>query len=195
MSRTTHPRLCSWMQDFYPDVVLTPERTLVDAGHVITARGWKGAFQAALQIISRTHGFSAALNAASSFDPGNTWVLPDSMVHFSEIRRNRSATSRVVEFRGNMMNRLVLSTMLVAAALPMVTNAQTEPTAGTWPTWVLSSGRQFRLEPPSTYGDQRSELQWLKDFMAQADANALDQVAYWEPGRRRTDGCRSRCRS
>lgn len=80
------------------------------------------------------------------------------------------------------MNRLVLSTMLVAAAIPMVTNAQTEPTAGTWPTWVLSSGRQFRLEPPSTYGDQRSELQWLKDFMAQADANALDQVAYWDAG-------------
>lgn len=81
---TTHPRLCSWMHDFYPDVVLTPERTLVDAGHVITARGWKGAFQAALQIISRTHGLSAARNAAFSFDPGNTWVLPDSIAHFSE---------------------------------------------------------------------------------------------------------------
>jgi len=81
---TTHPRLCSWMHDFYPDVVLTPEKTLVDAGHVITARGWKGPFQAALRVISRTYGFSAALNAASSFDPGNTWVLPNSMVHFSE---------------------------------------------------------------------------------------------------------------
>lgn len=81
---TIHPRLCSWMQNFYPDVVLEPKRTLVDAGHVITARGCKGAFQAALRVISRTHGVSAAIRAASSVDPGNTWMLPNSIEPFLE---------------------------------------------------------------------------------------------------------------
>jgi len=71
-----HPQLRSWMHDFYPDVVLLPERTLVDAGRVITARGWKGAFQAAMRCISRTNGAAAAVSAASSIDPGHTWLLP-----------------------------------------------------------------------------------------------------------------------
>jgi transcriptional regulator GlxA family with amidase domain len=89
---TTHPQLCCWMHQIYPDVVLTPERTLVDAGHVITATGWKGAFQAALRFISRTDGLSAALSAASSFDPGNTWVLPASTVPVSESAGSRECT-------------------------------------------------------------------------------------------------------
>ena len=55
------------------------------------------------------------------------------------------------------MNRIVLSTVLVAAGLG-VANAQSEPPESTWPTWVLSSGRQFRLDAPAAYGDQRNEL-------------------------------------
>lgn len=81
-----------------------------------------------------------------------------------------------------MINRLILSTLLMLAGTSLVANAQTEPAGGSWPTWVLSSGRQFRLEPPSAYGDERNELEWLKDFMAHADNNALQQVVYWDAG-------------
>lgn len=80
------------------------------------------------------------------------------------------------------MNRLLLSTLLAVAALTTVLNAQTEPAAGTWPTWVLHSGNQFRPEPPSAYGDEKNEVEWLKDFAARADENALRQVAYWDAG-------------
>ena len=80
------------------------------------------------------------------------------------------------------MNQLKLSTALVLAGSIFVANAQTEPAAGSWPTWVLSSGRQFQLAPPSAYGDERNELEWLKDFVAHADDNALGQVAYWDAG-------------
>ena len=73
---TTHPHLCRWMKHFYPHVVLAPERTLVDAGRVVTARGWNGAFHAALRIISRTHGVPAAIRAVSALDPGHSWLLP-----------------------------------------------------------------------------------------------------------------------
>ena len=79
-----------------------------------------------------------------------------------------------------MINRIVLLTMLAAAG--GTANAQSEPPESTWPTWVLSSGRQFRLDAPAAYGDPTNELNWLRDFMADADANALGQVAYWDAG-------------
>lgn len=59
---------------------------------------------------------------------------------------------------------------------------QVEPNAGSWQTWVLSSGRQLRLPDPAAFGAGDSEAAWLKDFMSQADANALAQVAYWDAG-------------
>src|SRR3954447_12787593 len=49
-------------------------------------------------------------------------------------------------------------------------------------TWVLSSADQYRLAAPSMYGAGPDELAWLKTFTAQADANALAQVAYWDAG-------------
>jgi len=78
------------------------------------------------------------------------------------------------------MNRFVLWTTLMIAGTASLANAQVEPAAGSWHTWVLTSGRQFRLEQPSS--DESGQLRWLKDFMAQADANALAQVAYWDAG-------------
>ena len=59
---------------------------------------------------------------------------------------------------------------------------QVEPTAGSWRTWALSSGKQFRLSAPSSFGSGEGELSWLKGFMAQTDSSALAQVAYWDAG-------------
>jgi len=81
-----------------------------------------------------------------------------------------------------MHNRFLVSTLLATAAIPTLAFAQTGAAAGTWPTWVISSGRQFRLDPPSAFGNETNELQWLRDFSAQADANALNQVTYWDAG-------------
>ncbi len=80
------------------------------------------------------------------------------------------------------MNRLFLWTALTIAAMAGTAHAQTEPAAGSWPTWVITSGHQFRADSPSVYGDENTDLRWLKDFMAQADSNTLNQVAYWDAG-------------
>jgi membrane-associated phospholipid phosphatase len=78
------------------------------------------------------------------------------------------------------MNRLflLLGSVLFGSGLLM---AQVEPTAGSWKTWVLSSGDQFRLHDPSSFGAGDDERRWLATFMTQ-DANALAQVTYWDAG-------------
>jgi hypothetical protein len=57
-----------------------------------------------------------------------------------------------------------------------------EPRAGTWKTWVLTSGSELRLGPPPGTADTRDEIAWLKQFMAGADAAAREQVRYWDAG-------------
>lgn len=74
--------------------------------------------------------------------------------------------------------RWIVLTILASRALW----AQVEPNAGSWQTWVLSSGKQFRPQDPSSFGAGPGELPWLKGFMAQEDANARAQVAYWDAG-------------
>ncbi len=59
---------------------------------------------------------------------------------------------------------------------------QIEPKAGTWKTWVLSSGNQFRLAPPPDKTATEAEIQQLKGLAAKRDAASLAQVAYWDTG-------------
>jgi hypothetical protein len=57
-----------------------------------------------------------------------------------------------------------------------------EPSAGSWKTWLLASGDQFRAPPPPGAAASWVELRRLGDLVAQRDANALDQIAYWDAG-------------
>src|ERR1051326_5547184 len=59
---------------------------------------------------------------------------------------------------------------------------QIEPSAGNWKTWVVSSGRELRLEPPPDRAATRGELQDLKLTIAQAPENVGMQVEYWNAG-------------
>ncbi|MEO8394104.1 MAG: hypothetical protein ABI700_14030, partial [Chloroflexota bacterium] len=60
--------------------------------------------------------------------------------------------------------------------------AQVEPEAGTWETWVLDSGSQFRLDAPPDAAATADEIQQLMDMVADRDAAALQQIAYWNAG-------------
>jgi len=63
------------------------------------------------------------------------------------------------------------------------TNAsQIEPKAGTWKTWVLTSGSQFRLPAPPDKAATQVEITQLKDMVAKRDAAALDQITFWDTG-------------
>jgi membrane-associated phospholipid phosphatase len=54
--------------------------------------------------------------------------------------------------------------------------------AGTWKTWVISSGSQFRAPPPPDRIATEKELGELAQIPATRDAAALDRVAYWNTG-------------
>jgi membrane-associated phospholipid phosphatase len=57
-----------------------------------------------------------------------------------------------------------------------------EPLAGTWKTWVIASGAQFRLPPPPDRAATEKELGELARIAATRDGAALDRVAYWDTG-------------
>jgi membrane-associated phospholipid phosphatase len=58
---------------------------------------------------------------------------------------------------------------------------QIEPNAGTWKTWVIASGRDFRAPPPPNDAAAGTEIAELKALAKQRDA-AKDLIAYWDVG-------------
>jgi membrane-associated phospholipid phosphatase len=84
------------------------------------------------------------------------------------------------------MNRQWVLTAL-AVMLPVIpglaqTPGMVEPGAGSWKTWVLSSGKELRLGPPPGAAHTQTEIAWLKEFMAKADSVAVEQARYWDAG-------------
>lgn len=55
-----------------------------------------------------------------------------------------------------------------------------EPRAGTWRTWVLSSGSQFRLPPPPDAAATGGELDGLRRMVAARDTEARERIGWWD---------------
>ena len=80
----------------------------------------------------------------------------------------------------------------LVAALPPGTEAgdwrpehrhgQIEPHAGQWKTWVISSGRDYRVPPPPSPWQTRAELRRLERLTRHLDDASRQKVAYWDAG-------------
>jgi hypothetical protein len=57
-----------------------------------------------------------------------------------------------------------------------------DPKAGSWKTWLLSSGNQFRRPAPPDQAATQAEIKQLKDMVAQRDAAALALITFWDTG-------------
>ena len=55
-----------------------------------------------------------------------------------------------------------------------------EPKAGTWKTWVITSGKDFRAPPPPD--NSAAELEQLRGLVAKNDAQAVAKIAFWDAG-------------
>ena len=50
-----------------------------------------------------------------------------------------------------------------------------EPSAGSWRTWIITSGRELQVTPPDRAGIA-GELTWLREFMRSANDQARAQM-------------------
>ena len=69
------------------------------------------------------------------------------------------------------------STMVAVFVLAFSSSAlgQVEPGAGTWKTWAISSGKDYRVPPPPDAAATKGELAWLRDFVAQNNSQIAQQ--------------------
>src|SRR5437660_1071611 len=78
----------------------------------------------------------------------------------------------------------LLSTFLLVSAIPIFcqTAGQIEPNAGKWKTWVISSGKDFRVPPPPNAASTKAELEWLRGLVAEKDSGIAAQIDFWDAG-------------
>ncbi len=80
---------------------------------------------------------------------------------------------------------MIKKAFLYAVVLSGAASAQSnliEPQAGAWKTWVISSGKDFRVPPPPDAAATQAELGWLHSVATQNDARIANQVNYWDAG-------------
>src|SRR5687768_8536889 len=97
-----------------------------------------------------------------------------------------NAVSRRTALRGlggvGMATALGIATPHTLLAQETTSATMIEPEAGSWKTWVLSSGDQLRPDRPPDETATQKELVTLQEMVADRDAAALDLVSYWDAG-------------
>jgi len=57
-----------------------------------------------------------------------------------------------------------------------------EPNAGNWRTWVISSGRDYRVPPPPGPAETRAELRSMATLISHNDASTAAAIEMWDAG-------------
>jgi len=80
--------------------------------------------------------------------------------------------------------KLLVVLTFAAVTLPLHAQADgpIEPNAGLWRTWVISSGRDYRVPPPPGSAETQAELRALASLINHNDAQAQQQIAFWDAG-------------
>jgi membrane-associated phospholipid phosphatase len=77
---------------------------------------------------------------------------------------------------------IVCAAVAISTALALAQSDLVEPNAGTWKTWVISSGKDFRVPPPPDASASAAELVQVRDLMAQKDSKASEIIRFWDAG-------------
>lgn len=76
-----------------------------------------------------------------------------------------------------MKKILSFLTCMLLITTPMM--AQVEPLAGNWKTWFISSGKSYRLPPPSS---NKMEIAQVLSAQQELDSKDMQQILYWNAG-------------
>ena len=71
------------------------------------------------------------------------------------------------------------SIILAAFLIGVELQAQVEPAAGTWKTWFITSGKDYRLPAPSSY---KNEIAEVLAKQKTSDAATKQQIIFWNAG-------------
>lgn len=74
--------------------------------------------------------------------------------------------------------RRILTILIVVSLFTTTAAAQTEPAAGTWKTWFITSGKDYRLPAPAAKNEIAEVLAAQKNL----DADGIKQIDYWNAG-------------
>ena len=77
---------------------------------------------------------------------------------------------------------LILLSIVLAGCIPTPTAPPVEPSAGSWPTWVVNDLAAVRPAAPPDLAATQAELQEVQALVAGRDEADLEQIAYWDSG-------------
>jgi membrane-associated phospholipid phosphatase len=81
-----------------------------------------------------------------------------------------------------LLTLLMVVTLLLTGCVAPMGSPRVEPEAGSWQTWVVTDLAAVRPPAPPDQAATQQELAELAALAAQRDAQALDQIAYWDAG-------------
>ena len=73
----------------------------------------------------------------------------------------------------------ILTIFVTLLLLAVQMKAQVEPTAGTWKTWFITSGKDYRLAAPTSYKNEIAEVLARQKNL---DATTKQQIIFWNAG-------------
>src|SRR5437660_12373734 len=80
--------------------------------------------------------------------------------------------------------KLLAAVVFATFTLPLCAQVDgaIEPNAGNWRTWVISSGRDYRVPPPPGAAQTQAELRSLALLMSHNNAQSKQQIEFWNAG-------------
>ncbi len=80
------------------------------------------------------------------------------------------------------LKALVVALLLAVVPLLAANAQQVEPNAGKWRTWVISSGKDYRVPPPPSAPQTQFELRELQKLVSTNNAQTREQIKFWDAG-------------
>lgn len=81
-----------------------------------------------------------------------------------------------------LLGGVVALVVLASGTSTIAQSDQVEPNAGTWKTWVITSGADFRVPPPPDTAATATELAQMRELIAQNGPEVADTITFWDAG-------------